>query len=414
MTERAPLHIFGGFGVEMEYMIVASDTLDVLPVADKVLEAQAGELTDEVDVGPLAWSNELVLHVIEMKTNGPTPVLPGVAAQFQQQVQQINAHLKPLGGQLMPGAMHPWMDPHTQTKLWPHGQNEIYAAYDRIFSCKGHGWSNLQSTHINLPFADDDEFGKLHAAIRLILPLLPAIAAASPVKDGMVTGLMDTRLDVYRTNQAKLPSISGQVVPEPLWTRAAYEGQLLQKIYDDIRPHDVDNILQFEWLNSRGAIARFDRHAIEIRTIDIQEHPAADIAIVTATVAVLKALVAGRWAPLAAQQALGTGELSTHWREAIRDGERAVIADADYLGCIGMPRGRHTLQEIWQHLLAEVWPTDADAAVTAAKDVILQDGPLSRRITAALGSSTPSREQLVAVWRQLCTCLATGESFVSL
>ncbi|HAL85576.1 MAG TPA: hypothetical protein DCM31_01010, partial [Deferribacteraceae bacterium] len=36
-------------------------------------------------------------------------------------------------------------------------------------------------------------------------------------------------------------------------------------MYRDIAPYDPECILQEEWLNSRGAIARFDRKAIEIR-----------------------------------------------------------------------------------------------------------------------------------------------------
>ena len=54
--------------------------------------------------------------------------------------------------------MHPWMDPRAAS-LWPHEYGEVYAAYDRIFDCRRHGWANLQSVHLNLPFADEREFG---------------------------------------------------------------------------------------------------------------------------------------------------------------------------------------------------------------------------------------------------------------
>ena len=108
---RRPLRLFEGYGVEIEYMIVDRDTLAVLPVADRVLSAEAGELTDEVAVGELAWSNELVLHVIELKTNGPAPSLVGLDRLFQDHVRRINDHLAPLGGMLLPGGMHPAMDP---------------------------------------------------------------------------------------------------------------------------------------------------------------------------------------------------------------------------------------------------------------------------------------------------------------
>src|SRR5678809_520166 len=90
------------------------------------------------------------------------------------------------------------MNPERETRLWPHEDNEIYEAFDRVFGCTGHGWSNLQCTHLNLPFAGDAEFARLHAAIRLVLPIIPALAASSPILDSRLTGLMDTRLHCYR------------------------------------------------------------------------------------------------------------------------------------------------------------------------------------------------------------------------
>ena len=37
-----------------------------------------------------------------------------------------------LGARLMPGAMHPWMDPHRETELWPHENTEVYRAFDTV------------------------------------------------------------------------------------------------------------------------------------------------------------------------------------------------------------------------------------------------------------------------------------------
>jgi len=289
------LHLFEGVGLELEYMIVDRRSLEVLPIADRVLTAQAGELTNEVEVGPLCWSNELVLHVLELKTNGPAESTAGLTEDFQNGVAAVNAHLASLGGQLLPGAMHPWFDPATQTRLWPHENSPIYAAYNRIFGCRGHGWSNLQSAHINLPFCGDQEFGRLHAAIRLVLPLLPALAAGSPVFAGRIGPALDNRLQFYRSNQQRIPQISGRVIPEPAYSATGYRQQILQPIYNAIAPFDPQKILQEEWLNSRGAIARFDRSTIEIRVLDVQECPAADVAIAGLVIVLLKALIEERW-----------------------------------------------------------------------------------------------------------------------
>ena len=408
MSRSSGLGLFAGFGVELEYMIVDRDSLAILPVADLVLHQVAGEMANEVECGALCWSNELVLHVLELKTNGPAPVLGGLADEFTRQVRQVNQLLEDFGGMLMPGAMHPWMDPDLETRLWPHGDRSIYAAYDRIFGCRGHGWSNLQSAHLNLPFADDEEFGRLHAAVRLVLPLLPALAAASPVVNGKVTGLLDNRIEMYRVNQARIPSITGQVIPEPAFTIDAYRRAILERLYRDIAPHDPEGILQEEWLNSRGAIARFDRNAIEIRLLDVQESPLADLAIITLLVEVLRELVAEACVPWTEQQLWSANALAEIFLAVLQEGRGALIKDPRYLAMFGIRANALAVGELWR-VLAERLLTRRDEAL-APLQVILDEGPLARRIIHALGPE-PERGRLAAVYRELCDCLQEGSMY---
>lgn len=408
MVNYATPHVFAGFGVELEYMIVGREELNILPAADRLLEAAAGSLRNEVEMGDIAWSNELALHVVELKTNGPVSSLVGVADRFQENVGRVNDLLAPMGARLMPSSMHPWMDVHRETKLWPHGSRVIYEAYNRIFGCQGHGWSNVQSTHLNLAFNGDDEFGRLHAAIRLLLPVLPALAASSPLVDGKASGLLDTRLEYYRFNQKRVPSISGAVIPEPAYTRHDYEEMILSRNFRDIAPFDPDGILQFEWLNSRGAIARFDRSAIEIRVLDIQECPRADLAVVSAIVAVLKAMVAERWQPFVVQAAVPVARLAELFVSVIRDAERTVLGDPDYFRMFGLDEKKLTAGEFWQALVEK--NLGRDAPYRLELDVILQQGPLGRRILKAVDSDF-SHEKLLDVYSRLCSCLESGEMF---
>jgi glutamate---cysteine ligase / carboxylate-amine ligase len=117
MNRRPAFHLFQRFGVELEYMIVHAESLAVLPVTDRVLWAVAGQYLSEIELGTISWSNELALHVIELKTTEPAASLDGLAAEFQEHVGRINRILEPLGGRLMPTAMHPWMDPHREMRL---------------------------------------------------------------------------------------------------------------------------------------------------------------------------------------------------------------------------------------------------------------------------------------------------------
>jgi gamma-glutamyl:cysteine ligase YbdK (ATP-grasp superfamily) len=403
------LHLFEGFGIELEYMVVDRRVLDVRPVVDYVLQVASGNLSGDHDDGAIAWSNELALHVVELKTNGPAPSLRGVAAQFHESARRMDAILEPMGARLLPGGMHPWMDPEREFRRWPHAYGDVYDAYDRIFDTRGHGWSNLQSCHLNLPFQGDDEFGRLHLAIRALLPLLPALSAASPFMNGKMTGWLDTRLDVYRQNQRAVPRIAGLVVPEPVTTREEYHDVILRPIWRDIAPHDPDGILQFEWLNSRGAIARFDRDAIEIRVLDCQESPFCDLAICALTVAVLRALTEERWATLQNLRSLPTEELAEVFWAVARDGERAVVRHRGLLSALGFSRPQGTAQEVWRQL-ADVALPDAgavDPSLSRPLQMILERGPLARRMIAAAGAQ-PDRRMLTTILGGLADCLVPG------
>jgi glutamate---cysteine ligase / carboxylate-amine ligase len=406
------LHAFMGYGIELEYMIVDRGRLSVLPVADRLLRAVSGSEGNEVNRGMLGWSNEMVLHVIELKNLRPTTSLSLLPDAFQSEVQFVNRMLQPMGACLMPGAMHPWMDPRSETRLWPHDNDAIYRAYDRIFNSRSHGWANLQSMHINLPFGDDREFARLHAAIRLLLPILPALAASSPIADGRNTGWVDYRMQVYGHNAQPIPSIAGKVVPETITSRSAYEQRILAPMYRDIAPHDPEHVLRHEWLNSRGAIARFDRNAIEIRVIDTQECPRADLAIAAATVDAVRRLYRADAAELVAQQEMSTAALASILHDCIRDAEQAVIDNEVYLRLLDFPARRCSANELWRHLIARMMEEDAGHAQhwNAPLQIMLQQGPLARRILRALGNDFSST-RLHAVYGRLCDCLQDGEMF---
>ncbi|MCB1129443.1 MAG: glutamate--cysteine ligase, partial [Verrucomicrobiae bacterium] len=174
--------------------------------------------------------------VIELKTNGPAPALEGLAAQFQQSLGDIQALAAPLGARLMPTGMHPWMDPSRECRLWPHKHAEIYQAYDRIFDCHHQGFANIQSLQLNLPFADDREFARLHAAVRLLLPLLPALAASSPLAWGGPTGFLDTRLEAYLTHQGRVPETMGMIIPDTIASPGEYRDLILGPMYQALAP----------------------------------------------------------------------------------------------------------------------------------------------------------------------------------
>jgi glutamate---cysteine ligase / carboxylate-amine ligase len=405
MEKKSRLHLFEAYGVELEYMIVDQKNLDVRPFADVLLRNEDNEVEGELEFGDVAWSNELVSHVIEIKSNGPNPDLEGIAKSFHKNILEINKRLEGVGAKLMPGATHPWMSPAKDTKLWEHDSREIYEAFDRFFNCKGHGWSNLQSTHINLPFYDDQEFSKLHTAIRLILPIIPALTASSPIMGGKSTGFCDRRLFYYETNQASIPILTGKVIPERIYTKHGYQKYIYDKIAAAIKPHDPDGIFNPIWLNSRGAMARFDRGAIEIRIIDIQECPTADLAIVALIVHLLKLIVKGEWISFDAQKSFETTELQQIFKDCIKTGSKTVIENERYMQTLGFEKGMK-VGEVWKTLIEKVsfeFPSEMKSWKNTLVSITAK-GTLAERLLSAVGEDY-SHDHLHAVYNQLSDCL---------
>lgn len=408
------LRLFQGYGVELEYVIVDAGSMAARPIADRLLVDDDGAVQSEVEHGPISWSNELVSHVLELKTTEPAPSLDGLEERFADAVAEANARLAPLGCTLLGTGAHPFFDPEAETVIWPGEYTDVYRTYDRIFGVRGHGWSNLQSVHLNLPFGDDAEFGRLHAAVRMVLPLIPALAASTPYLDGRRSRYMDARLHVYRHNQDRIPELVGRVVPEPVFSEADYEARIFAPALAALAPHDPDRVLKKYFANSRGAIARFDRGSIEIRVIDLQEHPTADLAIVALLVAVIRALVEERWSSYAEQREWDEARLAGIFDACVADAEAARIDDMAYLRTLGLDGGAEparsaTAGEVWAGLRDAVGDA-LSATHAAAIDHILRHGTLARRLVDALGDA-PDRERIRRVYAELAGCLREGRPF---
>tara|TARA_R110002073_G_scaffold293869_1_gene459548 strand:+ start:1506 stop:2735 length:1230 start_codon:yes stop_codon:yes gene_type:complete len=397
------------FGIELEYMVVDRESFNVLPIADKLFKKVMGEFTNEVVSDRINWSNELVMHIVEFKNNKPEPVLSQLVESFQKQVRIANEALLEWNAQLMPSAMHPWMNPDRETKVWPHENNEIYSTYDRIFGCKGHGWSNLQSLHINISFDSDEEFHQLHSAIRFFLPLIPALSASSPFVEGQSEGFSSHRLNFYLKNQRRLPSIIGQAVPEVIHSYQQYQDLILKPMYKDIASLDIDNVLQEEWLNSRGAIPKFERGCIEIRLADVQEAPVVDLSVAQFWILVIKKFMASQWIDMEKSETLSAEELKAILLLTVRDGHNAIIDNTKYLDCFGEKsplKASDLLQSIFKKLSYQ-----GDEIIF--KDYlqrILEKGTLTSRILKSVGQN-PSREKMTSTYKKLSICLNEGQFF---
>lgn len=397
--------LFECYGIEIEYMIVDRQSLDVKPICDSLMKKICGDPELEIERGKMAWSNELALHVLEFKTNGPRADFQEMARSFQAEVAAANEFLSEFDAMILPTGMHPWMKPDKETKLWPHECGEVYQSFDRIFGCKGHGWSNLQSTHLNLPFSNDEEFKILHQAVRVLLPVIPALSASSPFADGKLQAYADYRLEVYRQNCKKIPEVTGKMIPENVFSEAEYQSKILEPIYEAMKVVDPQGILRHEWINARAAISRFDRKAIEIRLIDTQECPKVDLALCHALVCVLKYLANAKPEGL---ESISTEALSTILLGVIKEGGQYLIQDQDYLRLFGVSQKEILAKDFWKFLNKLCITQNLSDSENEILKILIERGSLSDRLRAAFQESA----DLSSIYRQLSECLSRGEMFI--
>lgn len=400
--------LFSVVGIEIEYMLVHKNTLDVAPVSDLLLKELAGQFdTEFIFKNGISISNELVLHLIELKNTHPQEFNANkLKQQFQETIINLQVPLEKLNMQLLPTAQHPWMDPLKETHIWPHELSEIYYQFDKIFNCKAHGWSNLQSMHLNLPFQNDEEFNKLHNAIRLVLPLIPALAASSPFMENKTTGFLDSRLKTYSSNQQKIKEISGEIIPEFVQSEEQYEIEILQPMYQAIADFDAEGILQHPWLNSRGAIAKFDVGAIEIRVIDTQECVNADLSIALVLFELINYIVNESEAYL--HNPISSNDLKNIFNLSIEQGFNTVINHTKFLSQLNIEKTTLNLRDVWSILIERIGKKLDDNSKNCI-EFIINNGSLSERMLKIY----EKEHNLKYIYEKLKSCLLLNEQLIT-
>jgi hypothetical protein len=166
--------------------------------------------------------------------------------------------------------------------------------------------------------------------------------------------------------------------------------------------------LRHEWVNSRGAIVRFYRDAIELRILDTQECVKMDIAIAVFTCNVLKRLT---------KQILGgTLRLPPHamlvddFNRVVESGGRANVAAEHFLTAKkrrGM-RAENVLHGLLE--MAEAEASENDRAYLRLVERRLRKGNLSEVIRAKVEGRSRwgdggEREYIRGIYEELAGCL---------
>lgn len=263
---------------------------------------------------------------------------------------------------------------------------------------------------LDIPYERPGDFGKLMAAVRVLLPLIPAYASASPISAGQLTGCHSSRLRACIDLYDKHPSRVGGFIPEALFEPSEYDREIIGPIATAMARSGGVAPLDTPYLDLRGATASQDPDLISIHALDAQENAAADLAVIEFTLAVLRALVSGHWVSNYLQRAWSTEDLLAVMSETIKQGSSAVITSKDYLFMFGMMKQEEAdATRLLRHLFVELY---GDLSENARKHMglIIEHGDLASRLLRQLGSQ-PSPARIREVYSRLAIC-RTGEAFL--
>jgi glutathione synthase/RimK-type ligase-like ATP-grasp enzyme/gamma-glutamyl:cysteine ligase YbdK (ATP-grasp superfamily) len=399
---RAPLpqpyKAYDVVGLELEYPIVDSRLEPIGAVADALREL-AGHPTSDVELGVVGASNEIVDHVIEIKTDQPLASLVDTELVLAELVRRLTSLLREKGARLLPTAMHPWLDP-ARTRLWSRSGRRIYATYERLFDVRTHGWANVQALHVNLPLGTEADAVAMMNAARALVPYLPALAASSPMHDGVLQPAVDNRLAWIIQHQSRIPESCGDIVPEPIDSLAAYKRDVLGPMYAAVDRLPDAQMLRREYFNARGAVFKFSRQSMEVRVLDTQECVKMDVAVAAYVRHGL------RWLSARGGLTVDQAVLVADFKSTVWQGSLAPV-DAPHL----LPHGgtaRDALQVVLDGART-VCPRDELPYLDLAKGV-LREGNLSERMAAVLRPHAADPEAFAvatrSLYEELAECLA--------
>lgn len=284
-----PLEVFGP---EHEFSIV-DEQIKPLPISDKVIKDYHGKIVDFVETPTFAFGKEQALHQLEIKAKKPFRSPETFEETMQNAVSTLLEFLRrKYQAQLLGTGMHPLLALE-ETGIWPHSNQATVQEYAKMFNLKCHGWRNIQSFQVNLPYLNEKHGVAIHNALTHLCAYLPAIAASSPFCEGKSTPYIDTRLYNYKDNMKEIHSIAGDVVPDYISSFDQYRRDGFGKYSQDLSKAGAGELLTHaEWLNQRGIVFKFPREAIEVRIMDEQECIKSDVALSCFTRAAVRGLIA--------------------------------------------------------------------------------------------------------------------------
>jgi len=391
-----PLEVLGP---EHEFSLVNQE-LKVLPISDKIIKDFCGKIINFIKLPSFTFGKEMQLHVMEVKANCPFKSPVQFEETMQNGVSTLSQIVNKQGALLLGTGMHPLLKLE-DTAIWPHHHRKIYQEYAEIFNLNQHGWLNIQSFHLNVPYRKEADGIQTHNLLANLCAYLPAITASSPIYESKAGPDIDNRLRFYKINQREISSIAGEVIPEYAASFSQYKRVVIGRYSEDLAKAGAGKtLLSREWVNSRGVIFRFDRSAIEVRVMDEQECVKSDVALSCFIRATLRGLIALK------AELLPHDLLVNDFNAVVKKGLNAQVSN---------PNGKTARQVCQRYLnLACEYADEDEKKYLWIIKKRLENGSLSELILDRVfkrAEKTDFHQAIINVYSTLIKCLSDNEPY---
>jgi carboxylate-amine ligase len=217
----------------------------------------------------------------------------------------------------------------------------------------------------------------------------------------------------YKTNQRRVPEIAGDVVPEYMTSFAQYRRDVFEPIYRALDQLPGAERIRNEFVNSRGAIPRFVRDALEVRVVDLQECVKMDVAVA----GFVRLAAKGLWRLLDA----GHLRLPEHamlvedYEACVAQGRAARVEASHLCAAVGYRPGAATATTALHELLDLAWGESqgADQPYLRLVEERIRTGSLAELVLRATAldrrSEGEGRAAIERVYGELADCLLRNQ-----
>ncbi|XGI83725.1 glutamate--cysteine ligase [Halorutilales archaeon Cl-col2-1] len=247
MKERERFDTLGTIGVEEEFYVVDSETLQPVPASDSLLEDPPRELQDHLDT-------ELFKFVLETTTDTATSV-GDARDQVAEKREALKSYVRSYGYEVLAAGLHP-------SARWIENEQIQKPRYTKQLERIGYPQhrNTTAGLHVHIGVDDADTAVCIANEIRRYLPMYLALGANSPFWQGYETGLRSARAVVFEN----LPN-TGMPTAFDSWRdfrsfekRMVEEGSIKDRgeIWWDVRPNTRYGTVEIRSPDSQTSIER--------------------------------------------------------------------------------------------------------------------------------------------------------------